>query len=313
MATSPSHRRVLATDIIRTLLLVLGLLAVTELGFRAVVPALSKNSRTLAAHAERAERIAQASEPSILILGNSVSGDGIDAEMLATAWAAQGFVAQIEHQPADSSAMVDWFYQLKNQFVAVNAVPDVVVIPVGNPYPLTRINPQTEDLLYSFLTWDDLPAYLARAEVVDFESRAAVYAGKLSALYAFRGRLQKRVLSTLLPGFPTLRGAMLDARAPAEARVTPVWAEALAALAAEHGIQVIIVAMPTAPLEARLPDATREVCARLGWTTVEAGQGFTLTPEELPDGLHLEPEAARRWTQHLAPRLLEAIELEGAR
>lgn len=306
MTPPPRPQPTLAADILRTALVLLALLGTAELAFRAVVDELSKNSRTLSVHSERAARIAAAPGETMLILGNSVSGDGIVAERIAAAWASADRPILIEHQPADSSATVDWYYQLKNQFIAVGAVPDVVVLPVGNPYPLTRINPQTEDLLYSFLTWQDLPSYLDLAEVRGFDAQAAVVAGKVSSLYAFRGRLQKRILSTLLPGFPSLRGAMLDARAPAAPRVTETWSRAFATLTAAHDIDVIVVAMPTAPLAARLPDSARAVCSAHGWAVVEAGDGFALAPGELPDGLHLEPAAAVRWSDHLAPELLAA-------
>lgn len=296
-------------DALRVIGLVLLVLVGAEFAFRAVVPRLSVNSRTLALHAERAERIAAADTTTVLILGNSVSGDGIDAELLQAELSAGGASAHVEHQPADSSAMVDWYYQLTNQFVAAGATPDVVVLPVGNPFPLTRVNPQTEDLLFSFLQLGDLPEYIELAEVRGFDAQAGVWAGKLSSLYAFRGRLQKRVLSELSDGFPALRGAMLDAHAPGEPVVTDVWADAFAELADANDIDVVIVGMPTAPLGGRVPDSAREVAARHGWILIDTPT-FEVSATEIPDGLHLEPEAAARFTRHLAPLLADRLPAE---
>ena len=79
MTPRPNPPRTLAADILRTALVLVTLLGAAELGFRAVVDELSKNSRTLSLHGERAARIAAAPGETMLILGNSVSGDGIVA------------------------------------------------------------------------------------------------------------------------------------------------------------------------------------------------------------------------------------------
>ncbi|MFT4705799.1 MAG: hypothetical protein ACI81R_003511, partial [Bradymonadia bacterium] len=254
-------------EVLAILAMILVVITAAELGFRALVPHLSKNSRTLALAPERALRIAEAppETTTVLILGNSVSDDGIIPDQLQTQLSGDGFDVLVEHQPADTSAMVDWSYQLENHFLATGASPDLLVLPVGNPYPLTRINPQTEDLLFSFLRFSDLPEYVRLAEIEGFEERMTTYLGKLSSLYAFRGRLQKRALSTAFSGFPDLRLVMRAAQAPREAAVTPVWAERLQRLSDENGVTVIVVAMPTEPLDARLTHDDHVLCSRLGW------------------------------------------------
>lgn len=305
-------------EVVQTVAIVLALLLAGEALFRAVVPRLSKNSRTLALAPERAARIAAANDAtSILILGNSVSGDGIDADALAVGLRDAGHAVLVEHQPADSSAAVDWFYQLQNQYAAADAMPDVLLLPIGNPLPLTRVNPKTEDLLFSFLRVADLPEYLRASETRAFDAQLGVVAGKGVALYAFRGRFQKRALGTLVPGWVALRQAMMeprsvsadasDAEPPAAPAQTSVWAERIDGLADASGTRVVVVAMPTEPLDGRVPVDASRVVSSLGWDALEPARGVAFTEEDRPDGLHLTPEAASRFTGLLIEAMVPVL------
>ena len=105
-STSSSDRAVLR-DVIVTLVWIAVVVLVAELAFRAVVPQLSANSRSIAASAGRAAEMAAYDGPTVLILGNSISGEGIDPDLLNEALQDAGSPARIWHQPADTTAMRD--------------------------------------------------------------------------------------------------------------------------------------------------------------------------------------------------------------
>ena len=316
-------------DILITLAMLVLVVGSAELAFRSIVPSLSANSRILAQVPERAAEIRAFDGTTVLILGNSISGDGIDAEALQVAL---GNSALIVHQPADTTVMRDWYYELKNQFYMRQSVPDWVVLPVGDSHPLTRVNQRTEDLLHSFLSWSDLPSFFERSEaggarqnseqgVVEeprrgdvFEGRLGLALAKASTLYGFRGRVQKRVLVTLSSGYEELRYAMRTAGVATdgthEVSSDPLWAELFAELTASNSTRVIVVAMPTEPLESTLPDADAAIAAEHGWRVVAPGLSGVWSADDRPDGLHLSPDASARFTALFAAVLAEELESE---
>lgn len=309
-----SPRRALRTEIWVSTLVVLGMLVCAELAFRSVLPRLSANSRTLAAAPERAAALRDASargEQTVLILGNSISGDGIDAQRLAEELAAADSPAHVAHQPADTTVARDWFFEFQNHFVDRGAAPDVLVLPVGDTAPLRRVNARTEDLLFSFVRWSDVPLLISSDEDADFEDASGIVFAKLSTLYGFRGRFQKRVLVAAVPRYEQLREAMRGAGATLsgedEVSTDPAWAERLADAAANAGTEVVVVVMPTEPLAGGMPPEDAQLAEGVGWTVIAPGAGATWAPSDRPDGLHLIPAAAERFTDLLAADLASIL------
>ncbi len=309
-----TQQRSLRTEVLLSSAVILGLILAAELVFRAMVPGLSANSRTLAAAPERSARLIEAAtegRPTVLVLGNSISGEGIDGEQLADLIADAGLTVQLEHQPADTTVMRDWFYEFKNLFVAPGAAPDWLVLPVGDAAPLRRVNERTEDLMFSFVTWSDMPGFVERNDIRGLEEVCGTVFGKLSALYGFRGRFQKRVLVTLASRYEELRYQMRESGAATsgEDQISEdaQWARALAALAQEHGTEVLIVAMPTDAIESTIPETDRALARELGWGVIAPGLGHEWTRADRPDGLHLEAPARARFTALLATELVRVL------
>lgn len=307
-STSSSDRAVLR-DVIVTLVWIAVVLLVAEFAFRAVVPQLSANSRSIAASQTRAAEMAAYDGPTVLILGNSISGEGIDPALLNEALQAAGSPARIWHQPADTTAMRDWTFELQNLFVARGAIPDVLVLPVGFERPLVRVNARTEDLYQSFLGKGDLSVLFELDAVEGLEERSGARLSRLSALYGFRGRVQKRILVALVPGYEDMWGAI---RRSAEQEDTELvtndaWAERMHDMTQELGIDVIVVAMPSVALEGRLPPGDRELAERFGWTVLEPAADVAFDETERPDGFHLTEPARERFTTLLAPSLVARL------
>ncbi len=309
-------------DVLVTFAFLVAVVGSAELGFRKLVPNLSANSRTLAEAPERAERIREFEGTTVLILGNSISGDGIVAESLQSSL---GEEVLVEHQPADSSVMRDWYYELKNHFYLEQAAPDWVVLPVGDAHPLCRVNQRTEDLMFSFVSWSDLPAFFERSEAASearreamelpldlrrgerLEERLGVILGKASALYGFRGRVQKRIMVAVAPRYEELRHQMRTAGVATDGThdvsTDPFWADRVAELTSSNSTSILVVAMPSEPLESQLPAADVAIAEQYGWQVIAPGLDHSWSDEDRPDGLHLSPDAADRFTALLAPEL----------
>lgn len=306
-STSSSDRAVLR-DVIVTLVWIAVVVLVAELAFRAVVPQLSANSRSIAASAGRAAEMAAYDGPTVLILGNSISGEGIDPDLLNEALQDAGSPARIWHQPADTTAMRDWTFELQNLFVARGATPDVLVLPVGFERPLVRVNARTEDLYQSFLGPGDLRVLFELDGVDGLEDRTGARLSRISALYGFRGRVQKRILVALVPGYEDMWGAIRRAaEQEAELVTNDAWVERMHDMTQELGIDVIVVAMPSVALEGRLPAGDRALADRFGWTVLEPAADVTFDDTERPDGFHLTEPARERFTTLLAPSLVARL------
>lgn len=292
-----------------TLAFVVLALGAAELGFRSIVPSLSANSRVLAEAPDRAARIAASDATTVLVLGNSISGEGIDAGQLRELL---GAGVELEHQPADTTVVRDWYFEYRNQFVGRGAAPDWLVLPVGDAAPLRRVNARTEDLMFSFARWRDLDDLYRRADERGVEAAFGLVAAKASALYGFRGRLQKRVLVTIAPGYEGLREAMRARGSTFDGEDVvsqdEAWARLLAAEAAAAGTRVVVVAMPTNVIEGVLPARDRALAEELGWTVLEPAAGVEWAEGDRPDGLHLEAPARARFTAMLAPALSAVLE-----
>ena len=218
-----------------------------------------------------------------------------------------GLDALIEHQPADSSIMREWHYQLKNLFVAAGAVPDMLVLPVGDGHPFLRTQPPIEDLLHTFLQPGDLPSFIHYSEIDDFETMASIVFRHVSALSCFRGRMQKRLFVSFVPSYEQLQTAMVGSGPTGEPRRTAQWFELLSELTRDHGIDVIVIALPTQDLDGRLPERDRALARQVGWTVLEPGGNVAWSDKDRPDGLHLTGAAQSRFTRLLALSLAELL------
>jgi hypothetical protein len=229
--------------------------------------------------------------------------------------------------------MRDWYYELKNHFYLEQAAPTWVVLPVGDTHPLTRVNQRTEDLMFSFVSWSDLPTFFDRSEAAAdaqreamemprdlrrgerLEERLGVILGKASALYGFRGRVQKRIMVTIAPRYDELRYEMRSAGVATDGThdvsTDPLWTELVAEITVSNSTSVLVIAMPSEPLESALSGEDLAIIEQYGWHVIAPGLGDAWSDEDRPDGLHLSHEAADRFTALLAPEL-DAVISAGA-
>lgn len=315
MNTHPFERSI-ARLLVSTLAIVVCTYLAGEAVLRSRLDTLSDNARRVASGPGLAQALARGSDDgleTVLILGNSVSNDGIDAEIVGQYL--PGTV--IAHQPVDSSVLRDWYYILHNFYTSQGVAPDAVVLPVGFDNPLLRTNARTEDLLFTVLGWGDLPDLAERSEVDDPEELLSLYANKGSALIAFRGRLQQRILSAVVPDFADLRRTVRDrnievrnadaAVEEAAPRGEPVWLDEFTDLTDRLGIEVVVVAVPTEDLEGGLAAEDLERIRERGWSYVAPPEGQSWSAEEIPDGHHMTREGEIRYSNLLGPMLAQVL------
>src|SRR5690606_20015032 len=111
---------------------VLAALLLVEVGVRAVEERLSIDVRHINRMDEIVTALVAAPGPSVLFVGNSLTREGVDLELMRAGLAAnragEWNVAAVY---PDDTAVLDWLYLYDRYVVENDAVPDVVVVGFG--------------------------------------------------------------------------------------------------------------------------------------------------------------------------------------
>lgn len=307
----------------RTLLFVLAVLVVVEVGVRQFETRLSVDIQHVHAVgdiiSDLVSEAEKADERSLLFLGNSLTRRGVDLAVLESELA--------EHQVADlqlaavypdDTSVLDWLYLYQTEAQATGAVPDVVVLSFGfwhlEDRPVNRV--QTYRLGRYFVSWQGL-SQLYRHDLTTLADRANVLLAKFSAAFANRQRIAERLLS-FLPHYQEsariindiANAAQSGADEPAEksyARLTR-----LIAAVEGSGAELVLVAMPTRDgydLDPRIA----EIAASNGSVLVDARDVPGLNSVHFEDNLHLDPATgAKLYSEHAASLLAPILAGLGA-
>jgi hypothetical protein len=299
-------------------------LAAYEISVRRAEVALSTDVRHIYELPDIADRLHASGPPRVLLLGNSLTGRGVDVEIFRGELAARGAdgIACAKAAP-DATTVSDWYYALKNHFAARGRAPEVVIIGFGNGHlPDDRaVDPRA--LGRYFCRLSDIPE-LFRHELFTVGQRSQFVLSYLSAGFGNQDRVKKRVLDVIIPdyrrGSRRINALNLAGEAAAEAEQNPQ-AEyhptfqrlrRLMALLRRHDVRGIFVAMPKPGRwepEPGLPEAVVDG----GMTFVDCRKIRGLTRRQFPDGMHLGREGATIYSRALAARLAEPLKHIAAR
>ena len=240
--------------------------------------------------------------PRVLFLSNSLTHEGIQPEVIAPIWAANGLSASIGRIYPDDTNIADWTYLYRGYVQAVDAPIDTLVLTFANDQ-LSDTTPNFERL-GEFGGWSLAPAAFAN-DVTSLSGRIRYLLGATSTLWRNKERVQTRVLA-LLPGYKSFAVDLNRAREaehvepagqPTYNRLTRFLCMVPAAT------KVVFVASPL-PTIYYLPPGLRATIAAHGADLINM-QGLVgpLTPDDFPDGYHLSDEAAARFSKALAIKL----------
>lgn len=294
------------------------MLVALELGMRFVEPTLSLDIRHIQQVPAIATSMRGAGEPRILFLGNSLTRNGVDLDLLGAGLEVTGTSRPSLHAIyPDDTTVLDWLYILESSIVRAGAAPEMIVIGFANHHLVdTPVRPvQTYRLGRYFTDWQDLPR-LFRYDVTDLDDRVSVVLSKLSAAFANRERLSARVLD-LLPGHRASARHVNDvlgggtqgaenggdsdlhatATVPTYDRMTR-----LVQLANSAGSRLLFVAMPVRD-EYELPGGLVEAVVGAGGQLIDLRDVEGLTREHFLDSLHLSPNGAEIYSAALVNAL----------
>jgi len=282
-------------------------LAVGELGMRAIETRLSidvDHLKNFPAIAQALREDAAPDELRVLFLGNSLTRLGVDQDVFKQSAEVDGRKIHTAKMNPDNTALAEWYYAFGNFFADPQRAPDVLIVgfegghlrdhPSRHPARLAHYYCDAND-------WQDLRQF----DLHGFEDAAGYWLARWSAMYSNRDRVERRLLDELIPGY---RDGMqiVNQRQSAEAdqqtaiqRPTYHRLREFIARAREHGVRVILAAMPIADryeLDPELLDVVDET----GIELVDCRDVPGIRPEMFPDGIHMTPEAAERYSRYLA-------------
>lgn len=293
------------------MLVLAALLLALELGMRVLEPQLSLDIQHIREMPAVAASIREATGPTVLFLGNSLTRMGVDLEVVGDGLDALG-ADQIELFALypDDTTVLDWHHLLRSRVFGEGAVPDVIVIGFAYRHlvdlPVRPV--QTYRLGRFFTDWSDL-GELFEHDVTDLEDRVNVIVSKLSAAFANRERLSARVLD-MLPGYREsaqhINDVMIqtDTASLSEAATPPEFTvlARFAARVEEAGSRLIAVAMPTREAY-ELPAGQREALAAAGVELLDLRDLPGLERQHFADSLHMDAVGAEIYSAALARAL----------
>ncbi|SKB02316.1 hypothetical protein SAMN02745166_03622 [Prosthecobacter debontii] len=296
----------------KVLLVLVLALVVLEGGARMFETKLSKDvSHIRSLPAVAAElKAAPANQLKVLILGNSLSRDGLDKALLKTGLEKlTGRPVHLAAMHPDASNIGQWFYGYRRYFAQTGAHPDLVILGTGRPHLLDgRSEPDRQAAFYTSLK--DMPLLL-KEQQGDVEAISKALVARASMLFAHRARVEPLLFYNGIPGYtettqtlsvhrehvtPASEGETADAHH--EAAPTCHLFESLLKTFQAGKTRVIVVAIPMTETY-ELPECVEKAVKQAQMSVVDTGASLQYPPERFPDGYHLDKTGAAQFTSQL--------------
>jgi hypothetical protein len=282
-------------------------LLLLEVGMRVIEPRLSSNIAHLRAQPETASEMRAHPGRKILLMGNSLTRNAVDAELLASAYP-QKDSARVFTLLGDATSAIHWDYGFRRFYLHTSSMPDELFIGTG-PAHLRDAHGDASRLGAYFVADRDIPQILAN-DLPRWDEKCEFFLARLSTLHAARGRIKQHVFGRLIPHYFDIEQWINTCREGALLRS----GKAMADKPSFHHLQRLLLACRQAGVKASffsvpLP-APYEVPAEAIRLITEAGGRWLpladspgLTAKNFPDSYHLDPAGANILTHGLIKAL----------
>lgn len=279
------------------LLLVLGLECVCRIAFDRTSKIQESMMREFAAAIETGASSRNGTKRT-LIVGNSLLESGVDFPKLQ---AVVKPTIDARRLVVANTSYFDWYYGMKR--LLARAHPDVIVVALS---PRQFIGSGTRGDYAAFYLFDCKDLVAAARELNLHPTQAAgFFLAHFSQFYAVRAEVRNQVLTYIAPDFGRVAKLLPDKatgsiepqlRRRAVARLT-----AMNSLAKAHGVQLVLLLMPSGTMDGTTP--LREAAQSAGVDLIVPMTSDMFGSNEYSDGFHLNPSGAARFTEALAAAL----------
>lgn len=255
-------------------------------------------------------------EPVVLFLGNSLTRAGIRPDVMESTWSSQELprtrVALIH---PDDTRVLDWYYVYRRFVETAPSRPRVIIVCFAQSN-LDDNHPVQLERLGSQFSGFPLLAEAFSHEVLTLSDRMHYLLGAVSRLWANRERVQTRVLA-LIPGYEAMAQTLnteANARQNSTKSGQPGTYGRLARFIERltlDGADVVFVATPL-PKRYPLPEELRRTIRDGGAELLDLQGTVPAEPGNFPDGYHLSPAAAERFSASLGTALAASDDFRSA-
>lgn len=309
MRLSTFASRISAHTAFATLIVALLVYAVClEAASRVVVPRISEGISTLEEDYPAAvalQRLDPSGRPTVLMVGNSLLLEGVDRTTLA----AKTPPIAVSLFPIEGTSYFDWYYGMKRYFVE-GSRPSMIGLCI-NARQLLFDTTNGEGFAYYMMQIQDF-AQIRRSTALDSMTASNYFFAHWSKWLATRANVRVGLLERLLPSSRIL--APYFGRAAADTPQGELVAsrmverlQHLRDLTETYGAKLVWISPPAVDQQDPAP-LVQALGRAQGVRVLVPVYPGTMSAELFADGLHLNREGARVFTERLAPELVLATQ-----
>lgn len=293
----------------KVLLVVLVVLLGCEFLIRVSEPALSLDVKHIRQIPAISQSIAESKGTRVLFLGNSQVRLNVDAAIVEREMGAQGInPLHIEKVFPDATGLADWYYAFKHYFVDAGRTPDVLILCYADNDLRDDHGADPTRLAHYYSSARDIPEIFGE-DIKSFDARAEFLLSDLSYSFANRTRIRTRALNLLIPDYQESaqlinRSMKSTEKSAAPSRPTYHRLERLIAMAQQHGVRLIVIAMPQ-PNVYPLDSQVQSTLDAAGMAFVDCRRVEGISAASFVDEMHMSSNGAAIYSHFLARQLAQ--------
>lgn len=289
------------------MVLILGIIGLTLIGIECasrtlILPRSKIERRTEAEFNEAVAIKGHGKHRTLLLLGNSLLGKGIEMPMLSAMLPADWRVKRVL---VEDTAYYDWYYGLQNIF-SKGSSPDAVVLMLSIKQ-LTSNSVRGEYSAYRMMDFLDLPDLAADLQMHP-TAASGLLVGNLSAFYGTRVEIRKKVLDLLMPDFSGLTKLLVSSPVTSgnEKFATEELRSRFGKLRKLSALKSIPIAVLIAPESEMRDEILRKICvvaADANFSVLVPVKPDEMSTADYSDGFHLNAGGAAKFTKSFGEML----------
>jgi hypothetical protein len=289
---------------------VLAVLAGTEVTMRAALTHLSQDLVHIEQIPEVIDRLATGEKPRMLFMGNSITREGIDITELETTLDPSKPFTLAEIYP-DDTTITEWLYGYIHFLDLPSKDIELLIICFAEDQLQDRPTIDVRRLASHYSDWSTTVATF-RDESFTLDQKAEFILARLWVSFANAERVQKRIMDYTVPFYRStakwINSSLAEPAADGEIReLSPPTYRRLQKLISDlqaRNVDLLVFAFPVGKSYA-IDGGLEELLRKNGISLVDVRKVVGITPKNFPDGYHMDESAAQLMTRAISTQLTE--------
>ncbi len=291
-------------------IVVLTVLAGTEVTMRAGLTHLSQDLVHIQQIPEMVDRLASGEKPRVLFMGNSITREGIDITELESTLDSVSPVTVAEIHP-DDTTITEWLYSYIHFLDLPRKDIELLIICFAEDQLQDRPTIDVRRLASNYSDWSTTVATF-RDESFTLDQKAEFFFARLWISFANAERVQKRIMDYAVPFYRStakrINSALAKPAADGEIRIlTPPTYRRLQKLISvlqARNVDLLVFAFPVGK-SYEIDGGLKQLLRKNGVSLVDARKVAGITPKNFPDGYHMDESAAQLMTRAVSTQLTD--------